>query len=65
MFAAGLDFSDRTRLLHNILVGVSTMMHTDGSFQHANVIAKIAPNSMQIIALSQLPGYGPAASART
>ncbi|KRY52289.1 hypothetical protein T03_1649 [Trichinella britovi] len=37
-------------------------MHSDGSFRHANVIAKIATNSMQIFALSQLPGYLPPAN---
>ncbi|KRZ05431.1 hypothetical protein T4B_15195 [Trichinella pseudospiralis] len=56
LFAQGLDLSGRTRILHNVLVGVPAAMHSDGSFRHANVIAKIAPNSMQIFALSQLPG---------
>ncbi|KRZ68439.1 hypothetical protein T10_9478 [Trichinella papuae] len=37
-------------------------MHSDGSFRHANVIAKIASNSMQIFALSQFPGYLPPAN---
>ncbi|KRZ66600.1 hypothetical protein T10_2329 [Trichinella papuae] len=56
LFAQGLDLSGRTRNLHNVLVGVPAAMHSDGSFRHANVIAKIASNSMQIFALSQFPG---------
>ncbi|KRX91306.1 hypothetical protein T4E_5743 [Trichinella pseudospiralis] len=62
LFAQGLDLSGRTRILHNVLVGVPAAMHSDGSFRHANVIAKIAPNSMQIFALSQLPGNLPPAN---
>ncbi|KRZ55618.1 hypothetical protein T02_13582 [Trichinella nativa] len=62
LFAQGLDLSGRTRILHNVLVGVPAAMHSDGSLRHANVIAKIATNSMQIFALSQLPGYLPPAN---
>ncbi|XP_003366680.1 hypothetical protein Tsp_13777, partial [Trichinella spiralis] len=62
LFAQGLDLSGRTRILHNVLVGVPAAMQSDGSFRHAYVIAKIATNSMQIFALSQLPGYLPPAN---
>ncbi|XP_003372412.1 hypothetical protein Tsp_10173 [Trichinella spiralis] len=63
LFAQGLDLSGRTRNLHNILVGMPAAMQSDGSLQHASILAKIAPNSKQIFALSQLSNYLPLANA--